>query len=51
MSELKPCPFCGGEAEVERWGDNKQSHMKLERQEPQGENLGTPERSNHEPTS
>ena len=21
MSELKPCPFCGGEAE-EGWGDN-----------------------------
>lgn len=21
MSELKPCPFCGGEAKVRVWGD------------------------------
>lgn len=25
MSELKPCPFCGGEAEFERMGDRRQS--------------------------
>jgi Lar family restriction alleviation protein len=23
--ELKPCPFCGGKAEIERLGDNRQS--------------------------
>ena len=25
MSELKPCPFCGGEAEIERMGSSRQS--------------------------
>lgn len=20
MTELKPCPFCGGEADISRWG-------------------------------
>jgi Lar family restriction alleviation protein len=23
--ELKPCPFCGGEAEIERYGDHSRS--------------------------
>ena len=27
MEELKPCPFCGGEAEVERYGYRNQSHI------------------------
>lgn len=28
MSEmLKPCPFCGGEAEVEQQGSARQSHV------------------------
>lgn len=25
--ELKPCPFCGGEAEVEQKGSNRRSHI------------------------
>lgn len=25
MIKLKPCPFCGGEAEIERMGTNRQS--------------------------
>jgi hypothetical protein len=25
MTELEPCPFCGGEAEFERMGDHRQS--------------------------
>ena len=25
MSNLKPCPFCGGDAEIERLGDRRQS--------------------------
>ena len=29
MSELKPCPFCGAQAYVERHGDSRQS-MKIE---------------------
>lgn len=29
MSELKPCPFCGGEAHIERMGTNRVS-MQIE---------------------
>lgn len=25
MIQLLPCPFCGGEAEIERYGDPRQS--------------------------
>lgn len=25
MEDLKPCPFCGGKAEFERYGDRRQS--------------------------
>lgn len=25
--QLLPCPFCGGKAEVERWGTQRQSHI------------------------
>ena len=25
--ELKPCPFCGGQAEVEQYGTHRQSHV------------------------
>lgn len=27
MTELKPCPFCGGQAEVEQHGTHRQSHV------------------------
>ena len=27
MTELKACPFCSGEPEVERQGSNRQSHI------------------------
>lgn len=27
MSELKPCPFCGGEAEISQFGDYRKSTL------------------------